>query len=96
MTNEGTVEAPGVESSRGMSVSIGLDRFLSAMVVHEAGSDEMRRLVSLGLDRSIGRKVESVHDVLFERLSNALHRWTVNPSLRALRRDLLEILALTI
>jgi hypothetical protein len=79
-----------------MSVSIGLARLLTGSTVDEVGSAEIRRLVSLGLDRSIGRNVESAHDILFERLTRALLRWAVNQDLSALRRDLLELLALTI
>jgi hypothetical protein len=89
------VEAPGVESSRGISVSIGLARFLAEILVDKVRSLDAHSTVSMGLDRSTGRKVENAQIVL-ERLGKAFVSWALSQDPIALRRGLLEILELTL
>jgi hypothetical protein len=78
-----------------MSVSIGLARFLAEILVDEVRSLDAHRTVSMGLDRSAGRKVESA-DIVLECLGKAFVRWALSQDRNALRRNLLEILALTL
>jgi hypothetical protein len=86
------VEAPGVENWSGMSVSIGLDRSLLAILVEGGVLPENLRGVCDGLDRSPGRKVESVGDKVLQSLVAALSHWAMNQDRSLLRKQLLELL----
>lgn len=90
MTTDDLVEAPGVESRRGTSVSISLSPFREGTTVGEASFGEKVVSVSPRLDAPAGRKVESeVH----QRLVSALERWDACEDAKALRKELLELLS---
>ena len=74
------MEAPGVESRRTVSVSIGLDRF--RMVPPSVTAAPVATSASIGVALSPGRKVENSPDPVRDLLFAALAQWISERDLR--------------
>ena len=75
-------------------VGLDLSRSVSAgSPVGDGSQAATTSAVSLGVDPSTGRNVESRPDVVRDRLCTTLAQWITAPDVRTLRRALLEILS---
>jgi hypothetical protein len=86
----------GGAGSRIPPSDVRLDPFRSVSNGSPIGDGEdvaITSAVSIGVDTSAGRNVESEPNAVREQLFSALAQWSIAPDVQTLRRTLLEILS---